>query len=238
MSFFTNLRADRLISQIKSTNDLMGAETQKAIAKLKDVGPGAIEPVIAALPEADKHATVAFVDVLATLASAKTFPQYIQALVQGSPRVIAGVVSASTSSRGYPPHLLLEALTTPGVAKSALLDVINGQRTRFSIRELLTAAYAQEPNEKAALFRIVAEAADESSLPELISRLQGKDPIARLHIISVLARFNKPEVQRALQGQLADNNKMIKSAALAALSKMDGPIEIAKVTALLRDPEL
>jgi eukaryotic-like serine/threonine-protein kinase len=238
MSFFTTLRADRLIEQIKSSTNLMGPETQKAIAKLKDAGPGAIDAVIAALPEADKHATVAFVDVLATLATAKSFPKYVQALVQGSPRSIAGVAWALTSSRGYPPNLLLEALGTPGIAKSALLDVINGQRARFSIRELLTAAYAQEANEKAALFRIVAEAADESALPELISRLQGKDPIARLHIISVLARFKKPEVQRALQGQLADNNKMIRSAALAALSKMDGPIEVAKVTALLRDPEI
>jgi serine/threonine-protein kinase len=238
MSFFTNLRADRLIEQIKSSTNLMGPETQKAIAKLKDAGPGAIDAVIAALPEADKHATVAFVDVLATLASAKTFPKYVQALVQGSPRSIAGVAWALTSSRGYPPNMLLEALATPGVAKSALLDVINGQRTRFSIRELLTAAYAQEPNEKAALFRIVAEAADESALPELISRLQGKDPIARLHIITVLARFNKPEVQRALQSQLGDNNKMIRSAALAALAKMDGPIEVARVCALLRDPEI
>jgi eukaryotic-like serine/threonine-protein kinase len=238
MSFFTNLRADRLIDQIKSSTNLMGAETQKAIAKLKEAGPGAIDAVIAALPEADKHATVAFVDVLATLANAKTFPKYIQAMVQGSPRSIAGVAWALTSSRGYPPNLLLDALSTPGIAKSALLDVINGQRQRFSIRELLTAAYAQEPNEKAALFRIVAEAADESALPELISRLQGKDPIARLHIITVLARFNKPEVQRALQGQLGDNNKMIRSAALAALAKMDGPIEVARVCALLRDPEI
>ena len=238
MSFFTNLRADRLIEQIKSSTNLMGPETQKAIAKLKEAGPGAIDAVIAALPEADKHATVAFVDVLATLVTAKSFPKYVQALVQGSPRSIAGVAWALTSSRGYPPNLLLEALGTPGIAKSALLDAINGQRTRFSIRELLTAAYAQEPNEKAALFRIVAEVADQSALPELISRLQGKDPIARLHIISVLARFNKPEVQRALQGQLGDNNKMIRSAALAALSKMDGPIEVAKVTALLRDPEI
>ena len=65
-----------------------------------------------------------------------------------------------------------------------------------------TAAYAQEPNEKAALFRIIGEIADEAALPELIGRLQGKDPIARLHIINILARFNKPEVQRALQ-QLA-----------------------------------
>ncbi|HEY3808381.1 MAG TPA: HEAT repeat domain-containing protein [Steroidobacteraceae bacterium] len=238
MSFFTNLRADRLIVQIKSTTDLMSPETQKAIGKLKDIGPGAIEPVVAALPEADKHATVAFVDVLATLVNAKTFPQFVEAMVQGSPRAIAGVAWALTSSRGYPPHLLLDALSTPGIAKSALLDVINGQRQRFSVRELLTAAYAQEPNEKAALFRIVAEAADESALPELIGRLQGKDPIARLHIINILARFNKPEVQRALQTQIADQNKMIRSAALAALARMDGPIEVARVCALLRDPEI
>jgi eukaryotic-like serine/threonine-protein kinase len=238
MSFFTNLRADRLIVQIKSTNDLMSPETQKAIGKLKDVGPGAIEPVIAALSEADKHATVAFVDVLSTLATAKTFPQYVQAMVQGGPRVIAGVAWALTSSRAYPPHLLLDALSTPGIAKSAMLDVINGQRQRFSVRELLTAAYAQEPNEKAALFRIVSEAADEAALPELLGRLQGKDPVARLHIINILARFNKPEVQRALQSQMTDPNKAIRSATLAALAKMDGPIEVAKVCALLRDPEI
>ena len=85
MSFFTNLRADRLIEQIKSSTNLMGAETQKAIAKLKDAGPGAIDAVIAALPEADKHATVAFVDVLATLASAKTFPQIRAGTGPGQP---------------------------------------------------------------------------------------------------------------------------------------------------------
>ncbi len=238
MSFFTNLRADRLILQIRSTNDLLGAETQKAIAKLKEVGAGAIEPVIAALPEADKHATVAFVDILSTLATAKTFPQYVQALVQGSPRVIAGVAWALTSGRGYPPALLLDALSTPGIAKSALLDVINGQRQRFTIRELLNAAYAQDPNEKAALFRIIGEATDEAALPELIGRLGGKDPIARLHLINIIARFNRPEVQRAVLGQVGDSNKMVRSAALAALTKLDGPIEVTKICALLRDPEI
>ena len=238
MSFFTSLRVDRLILQIRASTNVMAPETQKAIAKLKEAGAGAIEQVIAALPEADKHATVAFVDVLAALASAKTFPLYVQALVQGSPRVIAGVAWALTSSRGYPPHLLLDVLATPGIARSALLDVINGQRQRFTVRELLAAAYAQEPNEKAALFRIIGEVADDSALPELIGRVQGKDPIARLHIINVLARFNKPEVQRVLQEQLGDNNKMIRIAVLTAMGKMDGPIEVARVCALLRDPEL
>jgi len=238
MSFLTTLRADRLILQIRSSTNVMAPETQKAISKLKEAGAGAIEPVIAALPEADKHATVAFVDVLAALASAKTFPLYVQALVQGSPRVIAGVAWALTSSRGYPPHLLLDVLATPGIARSALLDVINGQRQRFTVRELLAAAYAQEPNEKAALFRIIGEVADEGALAELIGRVQGKDPIARLHIINVLARFNKPEVQRVLQEQLGDTNKMIRTAALTAMAKMDGPFEVERLCALLRDPEL
>jgi hypothetical protein len=155
MSFLANLRADRLIAQIKSSNNILGSEAQKAIARLKDLGPAAIEPILAALPDADKHATVAFVDVLASLASAKTFPTYVEALIQGSPRVIAGIKWALTSSRGYPPNLLLDALAKPGVSKSAILEIIQAQRARFSVRELLTAAYAQESNDKTALFRIV-----------------------------------------------------------------------------------
>ena len=35
MSLFANLRSDRLITQIKSSNDLLGPEAQKAVAKLK-----------------------------------------------------------------------------------------------------------------------------------------------------------------------------------------------------------
>jgi serine/threonine-protein kinase len=238
MAFLSNFRADRLITQIKSSNDILGAEAQKAVAKLKDLGGASITPILASLPDADKHSTVAFVDVLAALATPKTFPMYVDALVQGSPRVIAGVAWALTSSRSYPPHLLLDALAKPGISKSAVLEVINAQRTRFSIRELLTAAYAQEPNEKAALFRIIGETVDDSGVTELLGRLQGKDSMARLLILGVLARFNRPDVRTALQSQLNDGNKLIRSAALNALAKMDGPIEVERICALLLDPEI
>ncbi|HUI63191.1 MAG TPA: HEAT repeat domain-containing protein [Steroidobacteraceae bacterium] len=238
MSFFTNLRADRLITEIRTSSDPANATTQKAIAKLRDLGPGAIEPVFAALPDASKTATVAFVEVLAGLVSQKTFPQFVRGLIEGSARVIAGISWALTSNRNYPPHLLIEALATPGVSKSAVLEVIAAQKSRFSVRELLTAAYAQEPNEKAALFRIIGEIADSSAVPELVGRVQGKDPIARVHIINLLARFNTPEVQTALQAQLKDPNKLIRGATLSALQRMDGPIDIERVCALLKDPEI
>jgi eukaryotic-like serine/threonine-protein kinase len=238
MSFFTNLRADRLIMEIRSSPDPASPATQKAVAKLKEVGPGAIESIFGALPDADKGATLALVEVLGTLVNQKTFPQFIRGLIEGSPRVISGISWALTSNRNYPAHLLLDALNTQGVSKSALLDVIAAQKSRFAVRELLTAAYAQEPNEKAALFRIIGEIADKASVPELIGRLQGKDPIARVHIINTLARFNMPEVQNALNGLLKDPNKLIRGAVLSALQRMDGPIDVERVCALLRDPEI
>jgi eukaryotic-like serine/threonine-protein kinase len=238
MSFFTNLRADRLVTEIRSSNDPASPARQKAIARLKEVGPGAIEPVLGALPEADKSATMGFVEVLSHLVNQKTFPVFVRGLIEGSPRVISGISWALTNSRNYPQNLLLEALATPGVSKPAVLDVIAAQKTRFGVRELLTAAYAQEPNEKAALFRVIADIADRSSIGELLGRVNGKDPIARVHIINTLARFNTPEVQTALQGLLKDPNKLIRGATLSALQRMDGPVDIQLVTALLRDPEI
>jgi serine/threonine-protein kinase len=238
MSFFTNLRADRLITEIRSCTDPGSPDTQKAIARLKDLGPGAIESVFAALPDADKNATLAFVEVLSGLVSQKSFPLFVRGLVEGSPRVVAGVAWALTSSRNYPAGLLIEALATPGVSKSALLEVMAAQKARFGVRELLNAAYAQEPNEKAALFRIIGDIADANAVPELIGRAQGKDPIARVHIINILARFNSPEVQTALQGLLKDPNKLIRGATLSALQRTDGKIDIERVCALLKDPEI
>ena len=238
MTFLTNLRADRLITAIRSSADPSSQETQKAVARLKDLGAGAISPVLASLPEADKNATVAFVEVLSGLVSAKTFPQFVEGLVQGSPRVIAGIAWALTSSRNYPAHLLLDALSAPGIAKPALLEVIAAHKARFTMRELLAAAYTQEPNEKAALFRIVGELVTPATLPELLQRLQGKDPIARVHIINTLSRFNLPEVMNALQELLKDSNKLIRGAALSALQRMEGQIDVERVCELLKDPEI
>ncbi|HEU5135447.1 MAG TPA: HEAT repeat domain-containing protein [Steroidobacteraceae bacterium] len=238
MSFFTNIRADRFITELKTATDVAAPATQKAIAKLRELGPGAIEPVTAALADADKIATVAYIEVLTGLVNQKTFPKFIESMVTGSPRVVAGVAWALSSSRAYPPTMLLEALSTEGIAKSALLDVITAHRSRLSVREILAAAYKQEANEKAALFRILGELATDNDLPELVGRLNGKDPVARLHIINILSRFPRPEVQRALQQQLKDTNKLVRAATLGALAKMDGPIEIEQVCALLRDPEI
>jgi eukaryotic-like serine/threonine-protein kinase len=238
MSFFTNLRADRLVSEIRSGSGPNDPGVQKAAAKLKSLGPGAIDAVLASLPEADKNVTVVMVDVLSSMISAKTFVRFIRGLVEGSPREVAGISWALSTSRNFPANLLLEALNQPGVSKSAILEIVAAQKQRFGVRELLGVAYQQEPNEKAALFRVIGEIADANAVPELIGRLHGKDAIARVHIINILSRFNLPEVQTALMAQLKDPHKLIRGAALGALQKMDNIVDVQRLCALLRDPEI
>jgi serine/threonine-protein kinase len=232
------MKAERLIADIKASGDSDSPDAKKALSRLASMGAGAIEPIIEALSSADKKETLAYVEVLTALIDPKTFPVIAAGLSDGNPRTVAGIAWALAGSKNYPTSMLLELLSHEGIAKPAVLDIISSQKARFSVRELLTAAYNQEPNEKAALFRIVGEIADEKSVGDLISRVEGKDPVARVHIINILGRFNHPAVSQALQGQLKDSNKLIRQAALAALTRVDGPVNVEQVCKLLRDPEI
>jgi len=238
MSFFSDLRAERLIAEIRGIGDPLHPDSQKALQKLLKIGPGAIPKILDALAVADRKETAVYIDLLTQLIDNKSFPILAEGMVEGSPRTIQAIGQALAASRNYSANLLIELLGRDDMPKPTLLEVIAGQKGRFTVRDLLQHAYSQEANEKAALFKIVGELADESSLPELISRIEGKDSVARIHIINILARFNRPEVSQAIQTQLRDPNKMIRQAALNALSKMDGPVSIGPICQLLRDPDL
>ena len=238
MSLFANYRADRLIAEVKSSGNPGSPLAQKALEKLLALGPSAIEPIVGALTTAEKRETLAYVEVLSRLIDTKTLPQLFKTMADANGRAMSGIAWALSSSKNYPAGALLEALAKPDMPKQTILDVIAAQKARFTVRELLNAAYAQEPNERAGLFKVIAEIADESSIDDLIARIEGKDPMARLHIINVLARFNTPKVQQAVQKQLKDNSKIIRSAALSALSRMDGPFDMKVLCGMLRDPEI
>jgi serine/threonine-protein kinase len=238
MSFLSTMKAERLIADIKATGDPASPNARKALTRLAGMGAGAVEPIIDALASSDKNETLAYVEVLSSLIDTKTFPLIATGLSDTNPRAVAGITWALASSKNYPPGMLLDLLSQEGISKPSVLEIISAQKSRFTVRELLTAAYNQEPNEKAALFRIVGEIADEKSVPDLVSRIEGKDPVARVHIINILGRFNDPAVSNAIQSQLRDPNKMVRQAALTALARLDGPVNIEVLCRLLRDPEI
>ena len=238
MTLFANYRADRLIAEVKSSGNPGSPLAQKALEKLIALGSDAIDPIVDALATSEKRETTVYVEALARLIDARTLPTLLKTMSEANGRAMSGIAWALSTSRNYPAHALLDALTKPGMPKQALLDVIAAQKSRYTVRELLNAAYTQEPSERNGLFKIIGEIADESSVDDLIARTEGKDPVARLHIINVLARFNLPKVQQAVQKQLKDSSKFIRSAALSALAKMDGPFDMPLVVGMLRDPEI
>ncbi len=238
MTLFANYRADRLIAEVKSSGNPASPLALKALEKLMALGADAIDPIVDALATSEKKETTAYVEVLARLIDSKTLPVLLKTMSEANGRAMSGIAWALSSSKNYPAHALLDALAKPGMPKQALLDVITAQKSRYTVRELLNAAYTQEPSERNGLFKIIGEIADESSVDDLLTRIEGKDPVARLHIINVLARFNLPKVQQAVQKQLKDTSKFIRSAALSALSKMDGPFDMPLVVGMLRDPEI
>jgi eukaryotic-like serine/threonine-protein kinase len=238
MTLFANYRADRLIAEVKSSGNPASPLALKALEKLIALGSDAIDPIVDALATSEKKETTAYVEVLSRLIDSKTLPVLLKTMSEANGRAMSGIAWALSSSKNYPAHALLDALSKPGMPKQALLDVIAAQKSRYTVRELLNAAYTQEPSERNGLFKIIGEIADESSVDDLLTRIEGKDPVARLHIINVLGRFNMPKVQQAVQKQLKDNSKFIRSAALTALSKMDGPFDMPLVVGMLRDPEI
>ncbi len=238
MSFFANYRADRLIAEVKSSGNPVSPQAQKALDKLVALGANAIDPIVAALSTAEKRETMAYVEVLSRLIDAKSLPHLLRTMADTNGRAMSGIAWALSSSRNYPPAALLDALNKPDMPKAAIIDAIAAQKARFTVRDLLNAAYTQDASERTGLFKIIGEIADESSLDDLIARIEGKDPVARLHIINVLARFNIPKVQQAIQKQLKDNSKFIRSAALTALARMDGPFDMPLICGMLRDPEI
>ena len=149
MSLFSNYRADRFIAEVKSTGNPTAPAAQKALQRLLALGPSAIDPIVDALANADKRETMAYVEILSKLIDARTLPQVFKAMAEANGRATSGIAWALSSSRSYPAQALLDALGKEGMPKPAILDVITAQKTRFTVRDLLNAAYLQEPTERA-----------------------------------------------------------------------------------------
>src|ERR1044071_6839965 len=98
MQFFSDLRADRLIADIRAVGDPMHPDAQKAFQKLAKLGPSAIPKIIEALAVADKKETAAYVEILAQLVDNKSFPIVAQGLVDANPRALAALGWAPADS--------------------------------------------------------------------------------------------------------------------------------------------
>ena len=233
-----SLRTSRLVAQLSALNDLDSPKAEKLIARLEKIGGSAVRSIAEGLDVSDRDETDFRVGLLERLASDKTLPDFVKELGGENQRVLSGVVLALRDAQGYNPNRIVDLFARQDLPKAALCEILGGQKNRLDLRRVLTQAYQQESTDKAALFRIVADAATEKDVDELMSRLTGKDIVARAHLIDILSRFDLPQVHHALEGQLQDESKLIRQAAITALGKMHSSPDVAVVCSLLCDPDL
>jgi serine/threonine-protein kinase len=238
MAILGGYRADQLISHLNSEVDTNSRSAQKLIERLKKIGPKVIPRVIDALAMSDKSHTMVFVDILSSYVSDKTLKYYLEGLSDGGERVVSGTAWALSSSNNFNANSLLDFFDEDEVSKPALIEVLKVHKKDLSVHDLLRRAYELEPKEKAALFAIIEEAVSADMVPDLINRMGGKDPAIKIHLMQLLSKFQRDDINRALEMQLKDTHKMVRSAALSALSSRTGPINVEKVTSLLQDPDL
>ena len=238
MKFLSSLKAERLISHIQEEGDPSSAAAKKSFDKLRSMGTAAVPKILEILATADKRQTVEYVDILSATVNDKSLPLVVKGLSDSEPRTVSGTAWALSSSRKYNPNRLVDLLPDDHYSKSAILEVLAVHKDRLNIRQLLGQVYYLQPSEKAAVFKLVDDVVDDNLVPDLISRMDGKDPVVKMHLINIIAKFDRKDVHRALQEQLKDNNKMVRQAALAGLSRLKGDLNIELICSLLLDPDI
>jgi serine/threonine-protein kinase len=238
MAILAGFRADQLIHELLSETDTASSNAMKLTERLKKLGPKVIPKAIEALAMCDKSHTMLLVDILASQVNDKTLKYYKEGLADGGDRVVSGTAWALSSSNSYNANALLDFLDEAEISKPAVIDILKVHKQDLSVHDLLRRAYELESKEKAALFKIIEDVVSEDMVPDLIARMGGKDPAVKIHLIKLLSKFTKAEINQALEMQLNDTNKLVRSAALTALANRGGNINIAKVSKLLHDPDL
>jgi serine/threonine-protein kinase len=238
MSFLASFRSDQVLSQLVAEPDPSSPDAQKLVEKLKKAGSKAVPKIIDALALSDKSHTMVLVDILGSLVNDKNLDMYREGLADGNERVVSGTAWALSSSTDYNPNSLLDFFEDDEVSKAALIEVLRVHKQDLSVHELLQRAYDCEPKEKAAIFKIIEGAVKPDMVPDLIARMGGKDPVIKIHLMNLLAKFDKGGINNAIEAQLKDPNKMVRSAALSALGTRGAKINVDKVAALLTDPDL
>jgi eukaryotic-like serine/threonine-protein kinase len=238
MNFLTALQADRLIAQIREEPDPTSATGKQLFAKLGKLGTAAIPKILEALASSDKRQTAEYVEILSSLTSDKTLPLVTRGFADSDPRTVSATAWALSSNKRFNINRLVDLLGEDEYSKAAIVEVLQAHKERLNVRQLLGQIYHLQPSEKAAVFKLIDEVTTEEMVPDLLVRMDGKDPLVKTHLINVLARFDRPDVNKALQEALRDSNKLVRGAALSGIARSKAAIDVGLVSGLLLDPDL
>ena len=238
LGIIENYRVSRLIEQILSAPSIDAPKAKAAIDKLKDIGKPAIPLLIETLGTTDKAQTQVFTIVLAKLLNNNTLPLYTKGLAEAYPRVVTNVSHVLKISESFDPNLLIDLFGDSSISRTALIDILEAHKEHVNVDYLLKQVYKLDVGNQNAMFRVIGDIVSEAQIPELISRLGGKDQNIRAHIARILGKFKNPAVIEALQKVTHDSNKLVRMEAVTSLTDMDAELDLRLLVKLLSDTDM
>ena len=229
------IRIDGTIEQIISQGS--GPDYAKNLAKLQKMANKAIPKLAERLDSANQKEAKHITQLLSDLASLKTVEYFKPLFSHQSNLVRDGTLAALSSSSEIDPNRFVELFEKQNASKPMLISFLTAQKQKVNATKLLRYAYKLEHNDQAALFKLLESIAGDTIVPELVNRVDTKDPIIRTYITKILARFDMPNVIESLSKLLGDENKAVRLAALDGLAKANKINDIEKLCNLISDPD-
>jgi len=228
------IRVDGLIDQALSNGS---SDYDKNIKKLQNIAKTSIPKLASRLEAADADTTSRIISILSELAVSSNTEHFKPLFSHQNNLVRDGVSEALSKSQSIDPNRFVDLFEKQTTSKPMLITFLTEQSQKVNATKLLRYAYKLEHNDQAALFRLLEKIAGDTIVPELINRVDTKDPIVRTYITKVMAKFDMPNVNLTLGNLLSDENKGVRLAALEGLSSSNKEIEIEKLCALINDPD-
>ncbi len=236
MSLLSGFQANRAIAALLTENAAATPEGKRAAVKLKRIGEPAIPKLIEALGNTRHPAVIE--QLLLSFVRNTTLSYYLTALANEDDNIIAGVKRILCRSGDFEPNQLFEHFDHPDISKSALGEILMAHSTRVKPNILLSMLDQVSSKIRPILYRLLDKVSDEALLPDIIRRLDSKQPMVRTHLVQVLARFDSPYSLNALIDALDDPNKAVRQSALQGLANMPAPQAVEAICRLLGDPDL
>jgi HEAT repeat protein len=239
MGIIGNYRVSKQIEVVLSESNTGSPKAKAAIEKLKEIGAPAVPQLIESLGTTDKEQTQAFTIILAKLLNNRTLPEFTKGLTEAYPRIVTNVTNILKISESYDPNLLIDLFSEKNISKTALIDVLAAHKETVNADYLLKQVYKLDVGNQNAMFRVLDEIVTDSVIPELLSRLGGKDQNVRAHIARILGKFpDNPAVIEALQGLTKDSNKLVRTESVNSLLKMEVDLDLPLLIHLLKDRDM
>lgn len=235
MGVLGTIRVDGTIDQIISQGS--GSDYQKNLGKLLKIANKAIPKLAERLENANSEQAKNIVKILADLATLKNSEYFKPLFSHQSNQVREGVIEALSKSPDIDPNRFVDLFEKQSASKPMLISILTAQKQKVNGSKLLRYAYKLEHNDQAALFKLLETIAGETIVPELVNRVDTKDPIIRTYITKVLAKFDTPSVNESLSKLLEDDNKAVRLAALDGLSRSNKIDDIEQLCKLIGDAD-